>query len=154
MGTLPRLTLSPQPSLPMQAQSESKLKLKLELRPWTSSTTLAAGLSEPLTILPTGPKTLTKMLHPGQPLLSTTLEVPLRMLPTGLLALSLMLTTEQAMATTGKPLARLPSEPLLLDSAVTGKAVGISSPTATCTTATLTIRSTNRRNSRKSTKRL
>merc|ERR1712242_33251 len=110
MGTLPRLTLSPQPSLPMQAQSESKLKLKLELRPWTSSTTLAAGLSEPLTILPTGPKTLTKMLHLGQPLLSTTLEMPLRMLPTG------------------KPLARLPSEPQLLDSAVTGKAVGISSP--------------------------
>merc|ERR1712242_142089 len=82
MGTLPRLSLSPQPSLPMQAQSESKLKLKLELRPWTSSTTLAAGLSEPLTISPTGPKTLTKMLHLGQPLLSTTLEVPLRMLPT------------------------------------------------------------------------
>merc|ERR1719242_544168 len=101
-----------------------------------------------------GPKTLTKMLHLGQPLLSTTLEVPLRMLPTGLLAPSLMLTTGQAMATTGKPLARLPSEPLLLDSAVIGKAVGISSPTATCTTATLTIRSTNRRNSRKSTKRL
>merc|ERR1712110_968859 len=142
------------PSLPMQAQSESKLKLKLELRPWTSSTTLAAGLSEPLTTSPTGPKTLTKMLHLGQPLLSTTLEVPLRMLPTGLLAPSLMLTTGPAMATTGKPSARLPSEPLLLDSAVTGKEVGISSPTATCTTATLTIRSTNRRNSRKSTKRL
>merc|ERR1711874_615813 len=62
--------------------------------------------------------------------------------------------TGPAMATTGKPLARLPSEPQLLDSAVTGKAVGISSPTATCTTVTLTIRSTNRRNSRKSTKRL
>merc|ERR1712242_413295 len=136
MGTLPRLSLSPQPSLPMPAQSESKLKLKLELRPWTSSTTLAAGLSEPLTISPTGPKMLTKMLHLGQPLLSTTLEVPLRMPPTG------------------KPLARLPSEPQLLDSAVTGKEVGISSPTATCTTATLTIRSTNRRSRRKSTKRL
>merc|ERR1712016_482499 len=138
----------------MPAQSESKLKLKLELRPWTSSTTSAAGLSEPLTISPTGPKTPTKMLHLGQPLLSTTLEVPLRMLPTGLKAPSLMLTTGQAMATTGKPLARLPSEPLLLDSAVTGKEVGISSPTATCTTATLTIRSTNRRSRRKSTKRL
>merc|ERR1712242_226749 len=143
MGTLPRLSLSPQPSLLTPAQSESKLKLKLELRPWTSSTTLAAGLLEPLTTSPTGPKTLTKMLHHGQPLLSTTLEAPL-----------LMLTTGPAMATTGKPSARLPSEPLLLDSAVTGKAVGISSPTATCTTATLTIRSTNRRNSRKSTKRL
>merc|ERR1712242_526722 len=117
-----KLSLSPQPSLPMPAQSESKLKLKLELRPWTSSTTLAAGLSEPQTISPTGPKTLTKMLHLGQPLLSTTLEVPLRMLPTGLLAPSLMLTTGPAMATTGKPSARLPSEPLLLDSAVTGKA--------------------------------
>merc|ERR1712204_58590 len=97
---------------------------------------------------------LTKMLHPGQLLLSTTLEVPLRMLPTGLLAPSLMLTTGPAMATTGKPSARLPLEPQLLDSAVTGKVVGISSPTATCTTARLTIRSTNRRNSRKSTKRL
>merc|ERR1712242_420562 len=154
MGTLPRLSLSPQPSLPMSAQSESKLKLKLELRPWTSSTTLAAGLLELLMTSLTGPKTLTKMLHHGQPLLSMTLEVPLRMLPTGLLAPSLMLTTGPAMATTGKPSARLPSEPLLLDSAVTGKAVGIYSPTATCTTATLTIRSTNRRSRRKPTKRL
>merc|ERR1712242_26987 len=106
MGTLPRLSLSPQPSLLTPAQSESELKLKLELRPWTSSTTLAAGLLEPLTTSPTGPKTLTKMLHPGLPLLSTTLQAP-----------SLMLTTGPAMATTGKPSARLPSEPLLLDSA-------------------------------------
>merc|ERR1712242_267634 len=129
MGTLPRLSLSPQPSLLTPSESKLKLKLKQELRPWTSSTTLAAGLLEPLTTSPTGPKTLTKMLHHGQPLLSTTLEVHLRMLPTGLLAPSLMLTTGPAMATTGKPSARLPSEPLLLDSAVTGKAVGISSPT-------------------------
>merc|ERR1712242_31240 len=154
MGTLPRLSLSPQPSLLTPAQSESKLKLKLELRPWTSSTTLAAGLLEPLTISPTGPKTLTKMLHPGPLLLSTTLEMHLWMQATGLLAPSLMLTTGQAMATTGKHSARLPSQPLLLDSAVTGKAVGISSPIATCTTATLTIRSTNRRSRRKLTKRL
>merc|ERR1712242_604049 len=131
MGTLPRLSLSPQPSLPMPSESKLKLKLKQELRPWTSSTTLAAGLLEPLTTSPTGPKTLTKMLHHGQPLLSTTLEVPLRMLPTGLKTPSLMPTTGPAMATTGKPSARLPSEPQLLDSAVTGKAVGISSPTAT-----------------------
>merc|ERR1712242_93898 len=117
MGTLPRLSLSPQPSLLPPAQSESKLKLKLELRPWTPSTTLAVGLLEPLTTSPTGPKTLTKMLHHGLPLLSTTLEVPLRMLPTGLKAPSLMLTTGPAMATTGKPSARLPSQPLLLDSA-------------------------------------
>merc|ERR1712038_1475903 len=129
-------------------------KLKLELRPWTSSTTLAAGLLEPQTISPTGPKTLTKMLHPGQLLLSTTLEMHLWMQATGLLAPSLMLTTGQAMATTGKPSARLPSQPQLLDSAVTGKAVGISSPTATCIMATLTIRSTNRRSRRKPTKRL
>merc|ERR1712242_145955 len=153
MGTLPRLSLSPQPSLLTPAQSESKLKLKLELRPWTSSTTLAAGLLEPQTISRTGPKTLTKMLHPGQLLLSTTLEMPLWMQATGLLAPSLMLTTGPAMATTGKPSARLPSQPLLLDSAVTGKAVGISSPTATCTTATLTIRSINRKSRRKRTKR-
>merc|ERR1712242_3619 len=124
MGTLPRLSLSPQPSLLTPSESKLKLKLKQELRPWTSSTTLAAGLLEPLTTSPTGPKTLTKMLHHGQPLLSTTLEVPLRMLPTGLKALSLMLTTGQAMATTGKPSARLPSEPQLLDSAVLGRRLG------------------------------